>query len=143
MSKLSIRLKEYLEERKLTQSALANALDVKRSNISEFLSNKHTPSFSCFVKMLYYFDCSADYLLGLTDLHTEEPLHRIPPFSEQLQKILKERKITQAKLIRDLHISSAVPYKWLSGINEPSVESLISLAKYFECTVDYLIGRVR
>ena len=57
--------------------------------------------------------------------------------------ILKERKITQAKLIRDLSISSAVPYKWLSGINEPSIENLIRLAEYFECSVDYLIGRVK
>ena len=143
MSKLSIRLKEYMEERKLTQSALAKALEVKRSNISEYLSNKHAPSFSCFVKMLYYFDCSADYLLGLVEIHTEEPLHPIPPFGERLRTLLKERKITQAKLIEDLPVSSAVPYKWLSGINEPSIESLIRLAEYFECSVDYLIGRVR
>jgi transcriptional regulator with XRE-family HTH domain len=143
MSNFSKRLLEFMADHNLTAKSLAERLGVSHTCIGRYINEERTPNFSCFIDMLYLFNCSADYLLGLTDLHTEEPLHRIPPFSEQLQKILKERKITQAKLIRDLHISSAVPYKWLSGINEPSVESLISLAKYFECTVDYLIGRVR
>ena len=143
MSKLSIRLQEYMEELGLTQAALAKTLGIAPSNISEFLKEIHTPSFPCFVKMLYLFNCSADYLLGLVDIHTEEKLHPLPPFGEQLRKLLKERKITQTQLIRDLSISSAVPYKWLSGINEPSIENLSRLAEYFECSIDYLIGRVK
>ena len=143
MSKLSIRLKEYLEERDLTQSALAKTLDIQRSNVSEFLSDKHTPSFDCFVKMLYFFNCSADYLLGLTELHTEETLHPVPAFKDRLRAMLNERGVTQAELIANLPVSSAVPYKWLTGINEPSIESLIRLAEYFDCSVDYLIGRIK
>ena len=143
MSKLSIRLKEYMEESAIDQSALATAIKVERSNISEFLSGKHLPSFEAFVSLLYFFNCSADYLLGLTDMHTEEPLHEVPPFGERLRALLKAQKISQAQLIRELPISSAVPYKWLSGKNFPSVESLIRLAEYLDCSVDYLIGRVR
>ena len=81
--------------------------------------------------------------MGLADIHTEEILHPVLPFSERLRAMLKERNLTQAKLIEDLEISSAVPFKWLSGKNSPSIESLIRLAKYFDCSVDYLIGRVR
>ena len=98
MSKLSIRLKEYMEERGINQSELAKATKIKRSNISEFLTDKHTPSFENFISLLLFFNCSADYLLGLTDIHTEEPLHPIPPFGERLRSILAERSITQAKL---------------------------------------------
>jgi transcriptional regulator with XRE-family HTH domain len=122
---------------------LATAIKVERSNVSEFLSGKHLPSFEAFVSLLYFFNCSADYLLGLTDMHTEEPLHEVPPFGERLRALLKAQKISQAQLIRELPISSAVPYKWLSGKNFPSVESLIRLAEYLDCSVDYLIGRVR
>ena len=143
MSKLSIRIKEYMEELNLTQAVLAKTLGVAPSNVSDFLKEIHSPSFSCFVKMLDFFNCSADYLLGLTDFHTDEPLHTIPPFKDRLRAMLKERNISQAQLIRDLPISSAVPYKWLSGLNEPSVESLLRLAEYFGCSVDYLIGRIR
>ena len=131
-----------MEELNLTQAVLAKALGVAPSNVSDFLKEIHSPSFSCFVKMLDFFNCSADYLLGLTDFHTDEPLHTVPPFKDRLRAMLKERNISQAQLIRDLPLSSAVPYKWLSGLNEPSVESLLRLAEYFDCTVDYLIGRV-
>ena len=143
MSKLPIRLKEYMEERGVDQSTLAAAIKVERSNISEFLSGKHAPSFEAFASLLYYFNCSADYLLGLTDIHTEEPLHTLPPFGERLRELLNTQKISQAQLIRELPVSSAVPYKWLSGKNFPSMESLVRLAQYLDCSVDYLIGRVR
>lgn len=132
-----------MDERGINQSELAKATNIKRSNISEFLTDKHTPSFENFISLLLFFNCSADYLLGLTDIHTEEPLHPIPPFGERLRSILAERKITQAQLIEELPVSSAMPYKWLKGINTPSMESLIRLAEYLESTVDYLIGRVR
>jgi len=54
---------------------------------------------------------------------------------------LKELKISQEQLKRDLNVSSSVIYKWISGKSEPSTTSLIRLACYFECSVDYLIGR--
>ena len=143
MSKLPIRLKEYMEERGVDQSTLANAIHIERSNVSEFLSGKHTPSFEAFISLLYYFNCSADYLLGLTDIHTEEPLHEVPPFGLRLRALLKANNVSQAQLIKELPVSSAVPYKWLSGKNFPSIESLIRLAEYLDCSVDYLIGRIR
>ena len=143
MSKLSKRLAELMLEKNINAPQLAKELDISRSNINRFLKDERTPNFACFIKLLYFFNCSADYLLGLTDIHTEEPLHPIPPFGERLRAILKERNISQAQLIEDLQISSAIPYKWLNGIYSPSITSLIRLAEYFECTVDYLIGRVR
>lgn len=81
--------------------------------------------------------------MGLTDIPTEEPLHPVLPFGERLRGLLKAQRISQAKLIRDLPVSSAVPFKWLSGKNFPSMESLVRLAEYLDCSVDYLIGRVR
>ena len=143
MSKLSKRITEFMVELNLNAPQLAKELGVDRTDINRFLRGERTPNYSCFINMLYFFNCSADYLLGLTDMHTEEPLHEVPPFGERLRALLKAQKISQAQLIRELPISSAVPYKWLSGKNFPSVESLIRLAEYLDCSVDYLIGRVR
>ena len=132
-----------MEEQGLTQIALANILQIKRSNISEFLSGKHTPSYEVFVALLYQFDCSADYLLGLDELHTEEILHPVSPFAERLRYMLNFRGISQNKLIKEYHVPSASLYKWVSGKSQPSTETLIKLASIFECSVDFLIGRVR
>ncbi len=143
MSKLSQRLQEYMQEKNLSQSDLAKETGINRSNISEFLSEKHTPSYAYFTALLYYFNCSADYLLGIADIHTEERLHILPPFSERLRVMLSERKISQMQLVKELPVSSSVLYKWLSGKAQPSTDTLIRLASYFECSVDYLIGRIK
>ena len=143
MSKLSERLKEYMQEAELNQSALGKKTGIKNTNISDFLADIHTPSYQNFVKLLYAFGCSADYLLGRTDIPTEEPLHPVPPFGERLRFILESFAVSQEKLKRELPVSGSVLYRWLSGKNQPSTESLIRLADYFGCSVDYLIGRIR
>lgn len=132
-----------MQEQGLTQAALAKATGIVRSNIAEFLSEKHTPSYENLISLLTFFNCSADYLLGLKDLHTEEPLHEPLPFHERLRELLKERGVSQTALIKHLPVSSSVLYKWVSGKSQPNVFSLIRLAEFFDCSVDYLIGRVR
>ena len=143
MSKLSERLKEYMEERDINQCNLAKATNIVRSNISEFLCEKHTPSYKNFVALLDFFNCSADYLLGLVDYPTEEPLHPVAPFGERLRFIMKTQKVKQKDLIENLPVSSSVLYKWLAGKSQPSTETLVRLANYFECSVDFLIGRIK
>ena len=143
MSNLSIRLAELLSENNLTVPDLAKLLKTDRSNINRFLRGERTPRFSYFIKLLYFFNCSADYLLGLVDIPTDQPLHEVPPFGKRLRAILEERGLAQATVMDDLHISTSVMYKWLSEKSEPCTDSLIRLSTYLECSVDYLIGRVR
>ena len=143
MSKLPERLKEYMEERGLTQLALSKATDIYNTNISDFLAGIHLPSYENFIRLLYFFDCSADYLLGLVDLPTEEKLYPVPPFHTRLRWLLKEHGISQGKLQKTLPVSSSGLYGWLSGKQLPTLPSLIRLAEYFNCSVDLLIGRVR
>lgn len=142
MSKLSERLQECIEEAGFTQTELALKTGIGHSNISDYLSDKHTPSFGHFIALITVFHCSADYLLGLTEIHSEEKFLPVPPFSEQLRTILKLHGISQGKLMRDLNISASALYKWLTGAG-PRTDTLKKLADYFGCSVDFLIGRVR
>ncbi len=41
---------------------------------------------------------------------------------------------------KELGISSAVLTKWKNGISYPNGEILIKIAKYFDCSIDYLVG---
>ena len=143
MSKFSERLQELIDERKKKLIEIEQETGVLHSNLSEFLSDKHTPSYEHFIKLVTYFHCSADYLLGLDEIHTEEPLHDVLPFGARLRAVMKQQHVSQAKLIRDMHLSSSSPYKWLNEINFPSINTLIDLAKYLDCSVDFLIGRRR
>ena len=143
MSKLNERIQEYLQELEINQLTLSKRTGIRHSNISDFIRENHTPSYKNFVKLLYAFDCSADYLLGRSEIHTEEPLYPVLDFGQRLREFLLVNKIPQERLKRELSLSGSVLYKWLSGKSQPSVESLIMLADYFHCSVDYLIGRIR
>ena len=141
MSNFVEKLKEMMADENLTQIELSKRTGIIHTTLSGLLSGKHTPNYKSFVNIMLYFDCSADYLLGLTEIHTEEKLYMPVAFNQNLRKILGEKEISQEKLKRDLSISGSVLFKWLKGRAQPSMHSLIELARYFDCSVDYLIGR--
>ncbi len=143
MSKFINRLNEYIQEAELTLTEIEKRTNIKHSNLSEYLSDKHLPSYENLLALLELFACSADYLLGLDEIHTEEPLHPPLPFGVRLRTIMKEQNVSQGKMIREMKISSSALYNWLCGKTLPSTDRLIRIAEYLECSVDYLIGRRR
>ena len=60
-------LKEFLNEQNLTQSAFANAIGVKQSQVSEWLKGKAKPGYDILKSMALAFNVSADYFLGITE----------------------------------------------------------------------------
>lgn len=61
-------------------------------------------------------------------------------FSERLKELRKEKGISQYDLANDLGIVQSNIGNWESGRREPNYETVIRLARYFDVTVDYLIG---
>ena len=140
------RLKELLSsEENLTQIAVSQATNISPSNLNEYLSGKHLPDFQNFVSLLEFFSCSADYLLGLTDIPSnEEKLLPVPPFAPQFKKVLGELRVTQYYLVEKTKKFSYNQLQgWLKGNNEPTLPCLIRLAQTLDCSVDYLIGRTK
>lgn len=58
-------LREFLTEKELTQTAFANKIGVKQSQVSEWLSGKSKPGYDNLKQMSIAFDTPADYFLGL------------------------------------------------------------------------------
>lgn len=61
-------------------------------------------------------------------------------FWERLCKLCEERKIKPNTVAKAIGLSNAVATGWKNG-SIPSGEALIKLADYFDCSVDYLLGR--
>ncbi len=51
-----------------------------------------------------------------------------------------EYGISQRKLGEELGVCNQTVSFWESGQREPDIDSLITLAKFFEVTLDYLVG---
>ena len=60
---------------------------------------------------------------------------------ENLRKIREERKVNQLKIAMDLEISQESISKYETGVSFPSKVILLKLADYFNCSIDFLMGR--
>ena len=61
-------------------------------------------------------------------------------FKERLKNIRQEQGLTQFDLAKQTGISQAGIAKWETGDRTPSMDCLIVLAKFFKCSIDYLVG---
>lgn len=59
-------------------------------------------------------------------------------FEEKIQKLRKEKKLSQEQLAEKLNVSRQAVSKWESGQSYPEMEKLIEMTKIFECTLDDL-----
>ena len=62
-------------------------------------------------------------------------------FGESLNEILTDRNIKVKDFAKSVNISLATVYSWLSNSSEPALSSVIAIADYFKCSVEFLIGR--
>lgn len=60
---------------------------------------------------------------------------------DNLFKMISEKGITQSKLAENTSISTGNISDWKKGKSMPSATKLDELATYFDCSVDYLLGR--
>ena len=61
-------------------------------------------------------------------------------FCERLKELRQEKKLGQIELAKRLDVSKGIISLWENGLREPSMSSLILLSKFFDVTIDYLVG---
>ena len=64
----------------------------------------------------------------------------IMEFNEKLQKLRKQKGLTQEELAEALFVSRTAISKWESGRGYPNIDSLKAIAKFFNITVDELLS---
>ena len=62
-----MRIKELREEKKLSQTKLAEIIQTSQRNIGRWENNENEPSYSQIIKLADFFGCSIDYLVGRDD----------------------------------------------------------------------------
>ncbi len=142
MSELSEQLAELMTEDGYTQTSLAKAMNTSGSKISLYLSGKSSPNFKVLVALIEFFNCSADFLLGLSEYPArEKKYNRVGSFGNRLRSLLCDFEISQYLFIKRTGISWSVLYNWLNNKSSPSADNVLKLASFFDCTVDFLLGR--
>ena len=61
-------------------------------------------------------------------------------FKEILKELRMEKNLGQVELANALGVSKGVISLWENGLREPNMYSLIIISKYFNVSIDELVG---
>lgn len=61
-------------------------------------------------------------------------------FKDRLRHLREEKQLSAAQLAGEFEKSEGAIRMWETGKSKPDADTLIKLSKYFDCTVDYLLG---
>lgn len=62
-------------------------------------------------------------------------------FAERLSALMQERGINKLSLGKAIGISDRVVGSWVKGENGPKLENALTVAEFFDVSIDYLAGR--
>ncbi len=143
LSKFGERLKELIIENCLTVEKLSKELNYNVYNIHHWLSGKmnYMPSLANLVMLADYFKCSLAFLIGLEDENRLPNPKPAPPFSSWFRPAVESKGFSLYGLYRAVNIGTTQFYKWINGVHEPNIDSLLRIAAVLDCSLDYLIGR--
>ena len=61
-------------------------------------------------------------------------------FGKKLKELRNEKQITQAQMAEVVGVSKTTICQWETHKQEPSLEDVTTIARYFGVTTDYLLG---
>ena len=136
MNSFQERLEDFLIENNLSRLQLAKQINIHHETINGYFNDNLYPEIHIAKKIANYFNCSLDYLFGLSDeMHNEERNNLT--FAETIRQLLKEKNKSIEKAMKELNMSESNYYRWKKG-TKPLTSVIITLAKYFDVSVDYL-----
>ena len=134
-------LGDLINERDMNAKQFAIAVGAQNSSVSEYLRALRIPTVARLVEIANYFNCSADYLLGLEEDRKSGNYCACPPFNEQLEFLKNYFNCSNSYFYTNSGIPKTRYYDWLKGKRVPSLENVVKLAEYLNCSVDFTIGR--
>ena len=62
-------------------------------------------------------------------------------FGDRLRELRKSKKLTQVQVSEMIDVQQGTYSRWENGTLEPNLEAVVKLAKLFDTTTDYLLGK--
>lgn len=62
-------------------------------------------------------------------------------FASRIRELRASKNLTQKQIAVELNVSEILWRKYEAGVRTPSFDGLLTLADYFNVSLDYLVGR--
>ena len=136
-------LKDLIDETGLSLRQLAKKSGVSAMQYSRYL-NGSIPTIDTTLRIAKYFNCSLDYLFGLSEDKNNKRYktynYDISSFLENYQKLLDENNISHYKFMKNSEYDESVIRHWKAG-SIPRLDIIYYIAKNLGDSMDELIGR--
>lgn len=134
------RLKELMLEKEINIFQLSKAINCDNQAIARWLQGRYFPRYYVLISLSNFFDCSIDFLLGRTLNEARYCCNKKSNFHERFSENLVKNNLTAYKISKICNISQSTITKWTKYGKMPETSTLILLANFFNCSVDYLLG---
>ena len=138
MNNFQERLKVLLEDYNLSRLALAKKLSVSSTTINGYFNKNYYPTIEIALNMAKFFNCSLDYLFDLTDNISPLSL-KTSNFIDRFNFLMKSKNNSIAKTMEELKMSEYSYYRWKKGLL-PKTNKLLDIIKYFDTSLDFILG---
>ena len=138
MTDFQDRLTELLQDNNLTKQQFAKNINKRLSTINEYFLNDYYPQIDLAITIANYFGVSLDYLFGLSD-KKENTNKNDKPFFENFDTLVKTNNKSILNTMLDMNFKESNYYRWKAG-KIAKTNNLLTIAKYFDVSLDYLIG---
>lgn len=138
-------LRNIREERNLRQIDIATILGINRSTYTSYEIERDTIPIQHLNNLCNYFNISIDYAMGLTKikqyknskLEINKELLKV-----RLKKLRKDNKLTQSEIAKILNTSRSTWTGYEYGNYQIPTLLLYELAKRYNFSIDYLLGKI-
>ena len=141
LSNFSDFLLEHIALKGISTTEFSNAVNINYFVISRWVDQIYYPSQKNLIKVADYFNISIDYMFGLSDVQNAPTISIYTDFVQRFNLLLDYHKIKPSTIANKCEIKKSAISKWLKHQRTPSTFSLCVIATYFDCSIDYLIGR--
>jgi len=126
---------------KLDGKTLAKRLGVAAPTITRYLNAQRMPNVKNIVLLADYFNCTTDFLLGRESENYAAQFKPCPPFSEQFKILLKHYGYNCLSFANAANVHQSRAYDWKNGKKIPTLENVVKIADFLNCSVDFVLGR--
>lgn len=136
-------LKEFMNDYNLNKLQLSKLLKISSTAVNAYFNSNCLPSINIAIRLCDIFDCSLDYLFGISDkIEREYILNEnttATNFFNHLDELIKENGKTISGTMKDLFLDEYTYYHWKHG-KMPMTINVITICKYFGVSMDFLVG---
>lgn len=133
-------IQDYIERENITIKEFSKRINLAERAVAAWINLKYFPLPDSAIKVADFLNCSLDYLFGLSNHSEFIRAEKEVNFLDRFEDLCKKKNVTHYQIAKVCKFGESMISKWKKG-KFPKCETLIVIAKYFECSIDYLIGR--